>query len=75
MQSYEQAITGQVMMPDMFHKRSQDQFRRKACSTRLLVDDFYLCQANRKECDNAFPFGMNYLCSSLERHEFSDQFE
>jgi hypothetical protein len=56
----------------MSHVKSSDIFRMSVCRTRPLVDDFYLCQANRKDCEHAFSFGINCLCCSMERHEYSN---
>lgn len=46
-------------------------FQMIPCRTRVLVDDFYMCQINRHDCENAFSFGIGYLCSSSERQQFS----
>lgn len=71
MQTNMQTNTDHFMMTDLSHVRSCGQFRKNACRTRTLVDDFYLCQTNPANCEHAFPFGINYLCRSLERHEYS----
>jgi hypothetical protein len=72
--SFEYSIPDQRMtggVPDM---NSYDQFHRNACRTRRLVDDFYMCQVSRSDCEHALSFGMSYLCRSSERHELSEQY-
>jgi hypothetical protein len=72
-QSYMQTITAPLLMTEMSHMRYCDRFSKNVCRTRALVDDFYLCQTNRTDCEHAFLLGMSYLCRSLERREYSNQ--
>jgi len=72
MQCVEKTMADPLIMTGLFHVISHDKFRLNTCRTRHLVDDFYLCQLNRADCDNAVSFGMSYLCSSFERHEYSN---
>jgi len=51
---------------------SGERFRESVCRTRNLVDNFYQCQVNRLDCEHAFTFGMSFLCSSPNRHEYSE---
>lgn len=66
-----QIVTEQLMMAEMPDPLSRDRHQRNACRTRTLVDDFYLCQTNRSDCQHAFPFGMSRLCRSSERSGFA----
>ncbi len=61
----DQKITGES------HVKSCDRIRTNACRTRPLVDDYYLCLANRIDCEYVSSFGMSYLCNSFERQDFS----
>jgi hypothetical protein len=67
-------MTDQIMT-DMPYVMTHEHFHSAACRTRALVDQFYLCQTNRMNCEHAFPFGMSYLCCSFKRSEFSKRFE
>jgi hypothetical protein len=71
MQSCEQNIPDQMMMSDISYASFRDQFRTVSCRTRVIVDDFHLCLVHRDDCKYAHPFGVNYMCNSLKRHEYS----
>ena len=71
MLSCEQTLTEQMMVMDMSHENSRDQFQKITCRTRVLVDDFHLCLVHRYDCEFAHSFGMNHMCNSLKRHEYS----
>jgi hypothetical protein len=59
------------LLPDAAKLNDYDQFSKKYCRTRVILDDFYLCQEYRFDCEHAFPFGTSYLCRSTRRAGFS----
>lgn len=71
MLSHAQTMNDSKMMTGFSQVRTHDPFHNTSCRTRALVDDFYLCQSNPAGCDHAFPFGINHLCRSIARHEYS----
>jgi hypothetical protein len=71
MQNSAPTIINQMMAIDAAHLESGKLYGKIECRTRVILDNFYLCQANRSDCVNAFPFGYCYLCNSPMRKDYS----
>ena len=66
-----QNISEPFIIVDMSNINPEEQTRKPGCRTRPLVDGFYLCNINRSDCEYAFSYGLDNLCRSPNRHEYS----
>jgi len=67
-------IADQLKTTNEAHRRSGRCARKNACRTSALIDEFYLCQIDRADCEHAFPYGLNYLCKSPYRKKYSKKY-
>lgn len=66
-----QNISEPLMTIDKSNINPDEQIRKAGCRTSPLIDGFYLCNINKSDCEHSLSYGLDYLCRSPNRHEYS----